>query len=44
MLLVTDTNVLVYAFLSPEFVPKARREEWLSLHRKANILYEDILG
>ena len=44
MLLVTDTNVLIYAFLSPEFIPKVRREEWLSLHRKASILYEDILA
>jgi len=44
VLLVTDTNVLVYAFLSPEFTPKAREEEWLSLHRKASILYEDVLA
>jgi len=44
VLLVTDTNVLVYAFLSPEFIPKARKEEWLSLHHKASILYEDVLA
>ena len=39
-----DTNVLVYAFISPEFVPKARKEEWLTLNNNARLLYEDILA
>lgn len=43
MRLVLDTNVLVYAFVSPEFVSKVRKEEWLELHEKARELYRDIL-
>lgn len=44
MHLVLDTNVLVYAFVSPEFVPKVRKDEWFALHSKARLLYEDILS
>lgn len=43
MRIVLDTNVLVYVYVSPEFVPKIRKEEWYQLNRKANILFEDIL-
>lgn len=44
MLLVLDTNVLVYAFVSPEFVPTARKLEWVTLNKNARTLYEDILA
>jgi len=44
MRIVLDTNVLVYAFLTPEFVAKVRRDEWLELHGKARRLYEKVLA
>ncbi|RJS88367.1 hypothetical protein CW700_08025 [Candidatus Bathyarchaeota archaeon] len=44
MRLVFDTNVLVYAFITPEFVARIREREWLELHRKASRLYEDVLA
>jgi len=28
MKIVLDTNVLVYVYISPEFVPRIRKEEW----------------
>ncbi len=43
MRLVFDTNVLVYAFVTSEFVPKVRRGEWIELHSKASTLYEAVL-
>ena len=44
MHLVFDTNVLVYAFVTSEFVVKIRRKEWIELHAKASKLYEDVLA
>jgi len=44
MRLVFDTNVLVYAFITPEFVARIRKREWLELHRKASRLYEEVLA
>jgi len=44
MRIVLDTNILVYAFLTPEFVAKVRMDEWLELHEKARRLYEKVLA
>jgi len=44
MHLVFDTNVLVYAFVTSEFVVRVRRKEWIELHAKASKLYEDVLA
>jgi predicted nucleic acid-binding protein len=44
MRLIFDTNVLVYTFVTPEFVVRVRRGEWAELHARASKLYEDVLS
>jgi len=44
MMISLDANIFIYANISGEKIKnKKKREEWIQLHKKADVIYTDML-